>query len=59
MDTKISMYKISGGKRTYSFELSAMSEEHSHTVARDFYERMGFLGRFYYETSNGGCYSIN
>lgn len=58
MKTKISMYKISGGSKIYNFELFAISEEHAHVVVRDFYERMGLIGRFYYETSTGGCYSI-
>lgn len=53
------MYKISGGIKQVEFELKAMSDHHAISVANDFHQRNGLIGRYYCETSNGKTFSVS
>ena len=57
--TKVKIFKVIGGAISQSFDLQAFSDEHAVTVAEDFYKSMGFVGRWYCETSNGYNFLIN
>jgi hypothetical protein len=53
------MFKVIGGIKHAEFNLSAISEEHSISVAQDFHNRCGLIGRYYCETSTGKMFSIS
>lgn len=54
----IEMFKISGGIKIVSYDLTAMSNSHAVTVCEDFYNRLGLLGRYYCETSEGYNFQV-
>jgi hypothetical protein len=58
-DQKILMFKIIGGVKQSQIELKAISDNHAVTVAQDFYNKSGLIGRYYCETSTGKIFSIN
>ena len=53
------MFKIIGGTKQVEFELKAISDHHSISVANDFHYRNGLIGRYYCETSNGKTFSVS
>jgi hypothetical protein len=53
------MYKIMGGIKQHQFKLTALSDSHAITVANDFYNRNGLIGRYYCELSNGQSFSVS
>ena len=53
------LLKIIGGVRVAHYHLYAISDAHCITVANDFYERLGLIGRYYCETSTGKTFSVN
>ena len=53
------MFKIIGGIKQIEFELEAISDHHSISVANDFHYRQGLIGRYYCETSNGKTFSVS
>lgn len=53
------MFKISGGIKQVEFELKAISDHHSISVANDFHYRNGLIGRYYCETSSGKTFSVS
>ena len=53
------MFKIVGGIKQIEFELKAISDHHAISVANDFHNRQGFIGRYYCETSNGTTFSVS
>lgn len=59
MDISLTMYKIINNKRSQNFELTAMSDAHAETVAKDLHERLGLIGRYYCETSTGKTFSVS
>ena len=58
-DITFVMFKIIGGKRVHIFELTAISDIHAITVANDLYSKLGLIGRYYCETSNGFTFDVN
>ena len=53
------MFKVIGGVKQLEFELKAISDHHAISVANDFYERNGLIGRYYCESSNGKMFSVS
>ncbi len=53
------MYKIAGGVKFVEYKLEAISDHHAIVVATDFHNRLGLLGRYYCETSNGKAFSVS
>ncbi len=52
------MYKIIDGKKAINYTLNAISELHAQTVAEDFYNKNGLIGRYYCETETGKTFII-
>ena len=53
------MFKIVGGIKQVEFDLKAISDHHAISVANDFHNRTGLIGRYYCETSNGKTFSVS
>ena len=53
------MFKISGGIKQVEFELKAISDQHSISLANDFHYRNGLIGRYYCETSSGKTFCVS
>jgi len=58
-ELKLSIFKIIGGIKQVQFELTAMTDDHAVSVAYDFYQKMGLIGRYYCETSTGKTFIVS
>lgn len=56
---KFTMSQVIGGKIVLQWTLSAISDDHALTVATKWHRKLGLVGRYYCETSNGKQFQIN
>jgi hypothetical protein len=52
------MFKVVNNKKVHEVKLEAISEHHAITVAQNFYQKNGLIGRYYCETENGKMFQI-